>query len=185
MTLLGGGWTIIQRRVDDSVDFYRKYRSYRNGFGSYFENFWLGLEKIHQLTHETENMELYVGLESFQGDTKFAIFPNFFLDNEEAGYTLRLGQYDGDSTAGDSLASHNGMMFSTKDLDRDNLPDVHCAKTLKGGWWYKDCHESNLNGVYYADGKLPGYIPNGIFWQSWLGDSTPLKTVVMATRPKN
>lgn len=185
MNLLGGGWTIVQRRVDDSLNFNRKYKSYRNGFGSYFENFWLGLEKIHQLTHDNKDSELYIGLESFEGETAYATFSDFSLDNEDAGYTLRLGEYKGDSTAGDSLASHQGMRFSTEDMDRDGLSSVNCAKHLKGGWWYKNCHESNLNGVYYKDGVLPSEIPDGIVWQGWLGDNTPLKTVVIATRPKN
>lgn len=186
MTLLGGGWTVIQRRVDASVNFNRKYRFYRNGFGNYFENFWLGLEKIHQLTHEADDVDLYIGLESFNGESRHAVFSNFFVENEDAGYTLRLGQYvNENSTAGDSLVSHSGMRFSTKDLDRDSLSGTNCAEALKGGWWYKNCHESNLNGVYYEDGKLPTHLPDGILWQDWLGDRTPLKTVVIATRPKN
>ncbi|CAG2238238.1 unnamed protein product [Mytilus edulis] len=38
----GGGWTIIQRRVDSVVDFYRFWSDYKNGFGSVSENHWLG-----------------------------------------------------------------------------------------------------------------------------------------------
>ena len=185
MTLLGGGWTVIQRRIDDSLNFNRKYRSYQNGFGNFFENFWLGLEKMHQLTHGIENMELHVGLESFNGDNAFARFSNFFIENEDAGYTLRIGECDPASTAGDSLASHNGMRFSTKDNDRDSLRTVNCAEVTKGGWWYKNCHDSNLNGLYYKNGKLASHIPDGIIWQHWLGDSASLKTVVLAIRPKN
>ncbi|XP_064393816.1 uncharacterized protein LOC135341231 [Halichondria panicea] len=185
MTLLGGGWTVIQRRIDDSLNFNRKYRSYQNGFGDFFENFWLGLEKMHQLTHGIENMELHVGLESFNGDNAFARFSNFFIENEDAGYTLRIGECDPASTAGDSLASHNGMRFSTKDNDRDSLRTVNCAEVTKGGWWYKNCHDSNLNGLYYKNGKLASHIPDGIIWQHWLGDSASLKTVVLAIRPKN
>ncbi len=185
MTLLGGGWTVIQRRLDDSLNFNRKFKSYQNGFGDFFENFWLGLEKMHQLTHGTEDMELHVGLESFNGGNAFARFSNFFIENEDAGYTLRIGECDPTSTAGDSLASHNGMKFSTTDNDRDSLKDINCAEMTKGGWWYKNCHDSNLNGLYYKNGKLASHVPDGIIWQHWLGDSTSLKTVVLAIRPKN
>ena len=36
------GWTVIQRRVDDSVDFYRGWTSYVNGFGELANNYWIG-----------------------------------------------------------------------------------------------------------------------------------------------
>lgn len=47
----------------------------------------------------------------------------------------------------DGLMYHNGSPFSTKDQDNEK-DSRHCAKTAKGGWWYKGCHHVNLNGVY-------------------------------------
>jgi len=48
------GWTVIQRRLDGSVDFYRNWTDYRRGFGDLEGEFWLGNEHIHQLTNQGE-----------------------------------------------------------------------------------------------------------------------------------
>ena len=52
---------------------------------------------------------------------------------------------------GDSMAYHNGMQFSTKDMDNDLERSVNCAHKYHGGWWYKNCHQVSLSGasVYY------------------------------------
>ncbi|KAK3732804.1 hypothetical protein QZH41_017706, partial [Actinostola sp. cb2023] len=50
--------------------------------------------------------------------------------------------------AGDSLSYHNNAQFSTLDSDNDYNTTGSCAEKYSGGWWYKDCHESNLNGKY-------------------------------------
>lgn len=42
---------------------------------------------------------------------------------------------------------HNGRPFSTWDKDPDSL-GIHCAKAYMGGWWYKNCYKTNLNGLY-------------------------------------
>lgn len=45
-------WTIIQRRFNGTIDFYRNWNNYKNGFGDLRSEFWLGNEKIHQLTNQ-------------------------------------------------------------------------------------------------------------------------------------
>lgn len=49
--------------------------------------------------------------------------------------------------SGDSMRYHNGRPFSTWDKDPDPL-GIHCARAYMGGWWYKNCYKTNLNGLY-------------------------------------
>lgn len=46
------------------------------------------------------------------------------------------------------MAFHNGMFFSTFDRDNDRGSPYSCALAWLSGWWYNDCHRSNLNGEY-------------------------------------
>ncbi len=185
MTLLGGGWTIIQRRLNGKLSFYKNYASYRNGFGDFAENLWLGLDKINRLTDSSNTdapMELYIGLEAFFKRSTFSCFNQFSVGNEASGYLLKVSGYDQSSTAGDSMTFHNSQKFSTYDNDQDDH-NTNCAETFKGGWWYRNCHKTNLNGVYYEEGRH-SRVQDGLSWTAWVGDKHSLKSTLIAIRPK-
>jgi len=185
MTLLGGGWTVIQRRIDDNLDFEKNWDEYVHGFGNFNENFWLGLDKIKRIT-DMGTYELYIGLENFYttGEkTAWSKYATFSLGSAASYYPLTIGTHDTTSTAGDSLSFHNGEAFSTKDKDNDSHQAEHCSQTYKGGWWYKNCHDSNLNGKWYDNGVLADpSVNDGIIWEDWISDTYSLKTSVIAVR---
>ena len=179
------GWTIIQRRLDDTQSFEKEWKSYKNGFGSLYGNFWLGLEKIRRITTSTTTYELYIGMGDHYAsqDTKYARYGSFLVNSESTNYKLGVSSYYSASTAADSLLVHDDEPFSTSDADND-ASSTNCAVDNKGGWWYNtNCHDANLNGKWYLNGQLAvPSVPDGIIWQHWTGDQYSLKEVIMAIR---
>ena len=175
----GGGWTVFQRRMDGSVDFYRYWNDYQHGFGNLSGEFWLGLDKIHRLTSTAT--QLRVDLRDFEGNSAYAQYTTFSVGDSAAKYILSVSGYSG--TAGDSFGSgsgrHNGHRFSTRDQDNDVLSG-NCAQAYKGGWWYSVCHHSNLNGLYHG-GAHSSYA-DGVNWHAWKGYYYSLKFTEMKVR---
>ena len=171
----GGGWTVFQRRMDGSVDFYRNWTDYQEGFGNLSREFWLGLDKIHRLTSTVT--ELRVDLQDFKGNSAYAQHTTFSVGDSASKYTLSVSGYSG--TAGDSLAEQNGRRFTTRDQDNDASGD-NCAQLYKGGWWYYACHRSNLNGLYHG-GSHSSYA-DGVNWYTWKGYYYSLKFTEMKVR---
>ena len=178
MTTNGGGWTVIQRRVNNSTDFYQDWPSYKQGFGTLTGNLWLGNDNIHRLT-ASGNTVLQVELEDWDGNTAYAVYGTFEVDDESNKYRLTVGGYSG--TAGDSLGYYNERSFTTKDQDNDRKSGANCAQVRTGAWWYKSCAWSNLNGKYL--GNTVNW--DGINWYHWKNNSLSLKRSVMMVRPSH
>ena len=173
-----GGWTVFQRRRDRSENFYRGWADYVAGFGQLKGEHWLGLEKLVCLTTRRPRTELRVDLADFQGNYKYAQYSFFSVGNSGTNYRLNIAGYTG--TAGDSLADHNGMQFSTKDRDNDQRSSSNCATvtSFQGAWWYNNCHYSNLNGLYRSGLSST----QGINWYYFLNNRISLKFAQMKLR---
>ncbi|KAE8582233.1 hypothetical protein XENTR_v10020017 [Xenopus tropicalis] len=172
----GGGWIVFQRRVDGSVDFYRDWKSYKQGFGSQLSEFWLGNENIHRLT-SSGNFQLRFDLEDFDNNRT----SQFRLEPESQNYTLRYGEFTG-GPAGDALGPHKNKAFSTKDADNDTADSTNCALLYVGAWWYSSCHNSNLNGEYLR-GKHSKK-GRGVIWHNFRGNEYSLKVSEIKFRPQ-
>ncbi|KAL4656025.1 angiopoietin-related protein 1-like [Arapaima gigas] len=174
-----GGWTVIQRRRDGSVNFFRNWENYKKGFGNIDNEYWLGLENIYNLANQGD-YRLMVELVDWVGKKVYAEYSSFRLESESEFYRLRLGTYQGN--AGNSLSSHNGKPFTTLDRDKDAFSG-NCAHFHKGGWWYNACGQTNLNGVWYSGGVYRSRFQDGIFWADYGGGFYSLKAVQMMIRP--
>ncbi|XP_035659562.1 uncharacterized protein LOC118404530 [Branchiostoma floridae] len=175
-----GGWTVIQRRGNGTVDFYRTWEEYKAGFGSPHTEYWLGNELLHLLTDQGE-YEMRIDLEDWVGMAVYAKYSTVYVSDEGNSYRIRLGEYSGD--AGDGLRLGDRRRFSTKDKDHDRWEEGECAKYSKGGWWFAWCTSANLNGVYRHTGPYDGDL-NGVYWYPWKGTRYSLRKVSMKIRPK-
>ena len=179
----GGGWIVFQRRMDGSVDFFRNWTQYEKGFGNLNGEFWLGLTKLHRLTKDGGN-RLRVDLENFQNTKKYAHYTKFIVGTPDSEYNTFLTGFSGN--AGDSMTSSaptgniNGK-FSTIDNDNDDCVSINCAASSHGGWWYRCCLHSNLNGVYNDTTN----IGRGVNWGTWTGYLYSLKFTEMKIKLKD
>ena len=103
-------------------------------------------------------------MEAFDGDSVYAIYDVFTIDEKSEKYRLHVEGYHG--SAGDMLAENDGMMFSTYDADHDAHEDMNCVSSLlHSAWWIHACDEDNLNGVY-----IEGLVAkNSAHWKSFKG----------------
>uniref|UniRef100_A0A667YB55 Microfibril associated protein 4 n=1 Tax=Myripristis murdjan TaxID=586833 RepID=A0A667YB55_9TELE len=174
----GGKWTVIQRRMDGTVNFYRPWKQYKVGFGNGSGEYWLGLENMHLLTKK-RRYELRVDMEDFGGNKVFAKYSSFSVGSEADGYKLHVSGLT-NGGAGDSLLHHSRHKFSTFDKDQDTWRN-NCASTYYGAFWYTACHSANINGVYLWG--TTSHYATGVIWSSWKGYHYSLKAVAMKIRP--
>ena len=194
MESFGGGWTVIQRRVNGSVSFNRSWAEYKKGFGDTRAEFWLGNDLIHLLT-KAKDMVLRIELEDVDGVREYAKYEQFYVANELLRYRLSVSGYSG--SAGDALHfskhfNHDQKFFSTPDRDNDMYPSGNCGAYYSSGWWFDACMSANLNGKYYHR-RYKG-VRNGIFWGTWhnltreyypTNYRQAFKSAKMMIRPKN
>ena len=167
----GGGWTVIQRRQDGSVDFNRDWVDYEDGFGSLTGEFWFGLRGMNAMTSEGQ-WELRIDYTFLNGSKGYLSYSNFRVGPATKQYPLTISGFDGVNVTTDPFYtidqddynywSLNGSKFTTRDRDNDKW-DKNCAVSnhgpRAGGWWYNDCSALYLNHEYrhrfiiYLNGK--------------------------------
>uniref|UniRef100_A0A182MPS8 Fibrinogen C-terminal domain-containing protein n=1 Tax=Anopheles culicifacies TaxID=139723 RepID=A0A182MPS8_9DIPT len=106
-------------------------------------------------------------------------YDNFEIGSGNDFYPInKLDGFSGE--AGNSYGSVVGVLFSAYDLDLDNS-ESNCAVSRRGAWWYTDCGDSNLNGLYL---KGPSGGTTGMFWATFRGENYSLKRSRMMVRRK-
>ena len=157
-------WIVWLNRFDGSVEFNGTWVDYREGFGNVTGEYWLGLEKLTQLTNNGQYRARYE-FKSIQNESWFSSeYDSFLIDPESNWYQIHVGGFFGD--AGDHLnyphllGIQNGMNFTTVDSDNDRAPNNCAVKNNNGGYWFNYCGAHSFTAEYGAQW----------FYNRWLTD---------------
>ncbi|XP_018546893.1 angiopoietin-related protein 5 [Lates calcarifer] len=198
MDYMGGGWTVMQRRIDGLTDFKRSWADYADGFGNLAGEHWLGLKKVfHIVSQKDTRFQLHIALVSHDDITSYASYDDFHLDSETQFFSIHLGRYAG--SAGDAFRGYEQEQnqdtapFSTSDVDNDgcNPSCSICNRKVEScstqynhtGWWFNQCGLANLNGSPEDLEQNYGQRTH-ILWDTWRQNGVPhtIKSVTMKIR---
>ncbi|NXI42239.1 ANGL3 protein, partial [Galbula dea] len=177
---LGSSWTVIQNRVDGSLDFNQSWDAYTNGFGDLNEEFWLGLNKTYSITKQGDYI-LRIELQDWK-EKRRSIQYTFSLGGPETHYALQLTRVSG--SIPNALPEQTALPFSTADHDMASRNDLNCPENYLGGWWHSECEETNLNGNYVTPrsrGRLDRR--KGLYWKPKKGRYYLLKSTKIMIHP--
>ena len=131
----------------------RPWTQYQQRFGSPTALYWIGLDRLHQLTQG--NCQVRFDLQNkADGTWHYAQYSRFSVGNSSTYYRLTIGGWSGD-TGFDAMALNNGQQFSTYDADHDGLSGGNCASSFGGGFWYgHNCGSAGITTSTTSGGFL-------------------------------
>ena len=145
-------WIVFQQRIDSSTSFSLGWSSYKSGFGLYNGNYWMGLEKVYQMTKSGTCRARFEILNDLNQWLSMG-YGSFSLESESTNYTIHITGYVGEITNDPmnlniGVWKHNGMAFSTIDRDNDKWVGGSCALGYGGGggWWFNACRGVSFDG---------------------------------------
>ncbi|XP_075280446.1 angiopoietin-related protein 3 isoform X2 [Opisthocomus hoazin] len=121
-------WTVIQNRVDGSLDFNQTWDAYVNGFGDLNEEFWLGLNKTYAITRQGDYI-LRIELQDWKDNKRYIEYA-FSLGGLATDYALQLSRISG--SIPNALPEQTELRFSTADRDGDVINDFNCPENYLG-----------------------------------------------------
>ena len=153
--------SLLIQQNDGSVFFNRPWADYKVGFGQPSGNYWLGNDRLSQLTANYSYKLRFDLQQNGTGNWYYAEYSTFRVLSEADNYTLQVGGFSGNASYDTLGLHHNGEKFSTFDRDNEKW-SRNCAAYFGGGFWYRACGQCFVNGArgtdrfYWWDRDLPG-----------------------------
>ncbi|KAG0725605.1 Ficolin-3 [Chionoecetes opilio] len=131
----------------DQLDFNMTWDAYKAGFGSPYDEYYLGNELLHQMTY-SRAYAVRLDMELASGGYDYATYQSFKISSEDTRYSAYLsGTQTGSSTIRNCFRYMSGRAFTTLDRDHDSYGS-NCAATQGGAWWYYNCRYFNPTSTY-------------------------------------
>ena len=147
----GGGWLVIQRRINGTVPFNRTLKEYENGFGDASSEFWYGLKNILCLTRN-KAVELRIDLEYPNGNKGYVHYKKFSISGASS-YTASATVFKTSPGVESSFYISTPYFYEMSNCGYSN--------SQLGGWWDTSCR-GNPNG--------PGRGENSTVYAMWNGN---------------
>ena len=153
-------WILIQHRTGREEGPFEEngWQGYKDGFGSEEGNYWIGLERLHDITSEG-SWELYISVRYNPNGVAFLTCNNFRVESEWEHYGLIIDSCDNLRSTSSfymdlpkAFEALNTALFTTKDKDNDKLDVYNCAVAKRGGFWYN--HEESCMRYFPPTGNL-------------------------------
>ena len=159
-------------RNSGSFDTDLTWNDYVNGFHLGPNDFFVGLETLHQYT--SDGGSHYVTTKVTFNSTQvtgysYKTHSSFVVQSAASGYRYTCGSTTGFGTQvttsgvstsffdiDDMLSSQTNTPFSTKDNDQDGSAGQNCAQLAQAGWWFNGCSPFLSNPFGWNYNAKPG-----------------------------
>jgi len=130
---------LMQQHFGGTTFFNRSWQEFKDGFGNTSDNYWIGNDRLHQLTKDGRYKLRIDLLSNFNRLWYWAEYDRVSVGNELSDYQLFVADYSGN--AGDGMTvdnvdgyNLNGAKFNTYNHHSIN---ARCINTNNvGGFWY-------------------------------------------------
>ena len=117
----------------DAYFFNRSWAEFRQGFGNSNSFYWIGLDRLHDLTQSNCSVRFDLQ-EKWSLNWYFATYTYFRVGALSTNFTLSISGFTGNFQ--DAMFAHSGIQFST--FDNNHNPLENTAKNIGGGFWHKN-----------------------------------------------